>query len=409
MSNYKTECPRCHTVYPMPDSKLNEPKARANCGKCGHTFYLNLHIIDPKTADINSKLNAKAQATPQVKPQVKTQIKTQQVATNTQARPTPTKDSQSKQPASDVGLFADDPNDKIAPPKIPIKKKKPVVPTEGMIFDDMAGDDVANDALDFDGLDDFMKQEVVINKPVTASSKLDNAQQNGSDDEAWLDDLLKNDDSPAITTKPLDNRPSDDFSDILGEDYTDIIPIAHQATIDDPKAFTQRAETRLAHNPSQEQLAKKRSVGLSLLWVLGCLMLVGLLFVQYVIFNADTIAKTPQKAGIAGTLCGVLPCPKASADIGAFSITHTTKPSDADHATDIIAIMQNTSGAEQLYPNLKITLNGNSGIVGEAALTPADYLTNEQRLIAPATQKRFMLTFDVDSSAVKSITIEPFY
>lgn len=49
-SRYQTQCPRCHTIYPMPESKLGDEKARANCGKCQHTFFLNAHLVNANSA-----------------------------------------------------------------------------------------------------------------------------------------------------------------------------------------------------------------------------------------------------------------------------------------------------------------------------------------------------------------------
>lgn len=375
MTTHKTECPRCHTVYPMPESKLNEPKARANCGKCRHTFFLNLHIINPKTADINTKLSAKT-------------------TTTTQSSPTT------------VSIDLDD-DDTVSIPKVPIKKKKPAsAPADqDMIFDDMADDSSEIDEINFDGLDDFIKQDITDYKPATATKT---SNTHNDDDEAWLNDLLKNEDSPDIDTKSVNDRPNDDFGDILGNNYVDIIPLASYKAMD-PKVLTQKAEERLARSPGQEKLAKKRSIGASLAWILGCFLLTGLLFAQYLFFNADTIAKTPQKTGFVGSLCDSLPCPKPSADTSAFEISHSIKPSQADHATDLIAIIKNTSTSDQLYPSLKITLMDKNGVAGNLAVAPSEYLNADHRLLGVNQDKRFMLTLDIDDTAITAINIEPFY
>lgn len=59
---YKTQCPRCKTIYPMLPEKLDNPKARANCGKCHHIFFLNANLVKddqpfapkPVTTEVNT-------------------------------------------------------------------------------------------------------------------------------------------------------------------------------------------------------------------------------------------------------------------------------------------------------------------------------------------------------------------
>lgn len=374
-NRYKTQCPRCQTTYPMPDDKLNKPKARANCGKCGHTFFLNLHLVEPKD---------------QVKPS-----SGGDVASNNHHNHT-----------------TNITNNATSSPKSAKKTKTPLA--DDMIFDDMDSKDDASDDISFDGLDDFLKQPIINNQPVVASSKLDTAQQNGSDDESWLDDLLKNDDSPNIKTQPQHNTQTtkennDNITDLLGTDYVNVIPIATDTASQNPEILTQKIEARLSYGPSQEQLAKRQGVGAKFGWLVVCVAMLVLLGVQYVVFNADAIAKNPQKAELMGSLCSSLPCPKISANPNAFDITYTTQPSTADYATDLVATIKNTSTTEQLYPNLKITITSDSGVIGDLAIAPTEYLTAEHRLLAPEQNNRFMLTLDIDPQMITSIQIEPFY
>lgn len=393
----KTKCPRCHTVYPMPKDKLNAPKARANCGKCGHTFFLNLNLVEAAnphnqapTSSTSSHLTSDGRGQMDG-------LANKQAPTNTQS----SKNSQAvanAQTATDTSA------------KTPTRKKKAPIITEGMIYDDMQTDEEDSSQISFDGLDDFLKQDT-ISAPITASSSHDTAQQNGSDDESWLDDLLKNDDSPDIATKQLSpqNNAQDEFADMFDEDYTDIIPIAHNPLADNPQLLAQKAEQRLAHNPTEEQKAKSRSLATQLGWLVGCAVLVGLLAVQYVFFNADNIAKHPDSAGPLLALCPLVKCPTDAVNLNAFDVSYDIKAGEADYSTDLLATFKNTSSSDQLYPNLKITIHGKDGVIGGLALAPKDYLSAESRLLAAAQDKQFLLTLDVDRQQVKSINIEPFY
>lgn len=338
-STYQTQCPRCHTIYPMPESKLGEEKARANCGKCHHTFFLNLHLVNPNKPNQDMPNNAGLSA------------------------PTHQKDTISE---------------------------------DDMIFDDMDGvtDDTTALNFDGDGLDDFIKKE--FESPSTTPP--------AEDDEAWLDELLKNDDSPAIATTATAYRPRDDLSELIGVDINSYIPEA--PTQESPQDILQKVNARLNHTPTQEQLLTKRSPLANLPWLVASVLLVATLGLQYAFFNQDALAKDPSKSSLL-SLCGF--CGFASADISAFETSYTLSDGAADHSTNFIATLKNNSGKDQLYPNLHIKVMGQAGLIGDLALAPKDYLAVEQRIITPTQDGRFMLTLDTPKDAITSISIEPFY
>lgn len=383
-SNYKTECPRCHTVYPMPPAKLNEPKARANCGKCGYTFFLNSHLIAPPAA-------APVQPTPKVAPTPSAPIPpvSQKPAT------TPTAATQGTQQADSIAL-----------PKIPIKKKAP--PADGMIFDEMdAGKEGSSDVFfSDDELNNFVTQNLTQTTATVAATAKDNGQHT-REDEAWLDELLKNDDSPDIKVIANHNSNTDDLSKIIGEDLESLIPQVE--TQEDPKLLMKKIQERLhSDQPTQEQLVKKRSLGSQLGWVLASLAMLLLAGAQYVFFNQNTIAKNPAQAQTVKSLCQI--CTLPSADVGAFKITHELKDGEADFSTDLMGSIANISDADQLYPNLKITVTGaGNALLGELVLAPKDYLAFEQSVLSSHRDGKFILTLDVPQNEINSITINPFY
>lgn len=347
MSNYKTQCPRCHTIYPMPASKLGDDKARANCGKCQHTFFLNAHLIEDKSTPTNNQPKA---AQSQIKPQAKI-----------------AKDG----------------------------------PADGMIFDKMPIDSKVDKAGDIsmDGLDEFMAQ-TVNTKPLTASKK--NTEQHDDNDEAWLDELIKSDNSSKIQT--VTSRPNDNLSELLGADFNNLIPEA--GFQESPEVIRKKINERIiAHPPTQEQLVTRRSFFSQFLWLLGSLVMIGLLAAQYVFFNANSVAKT-DKAPLINDLCkNCLP----SIDANAITSSYTLQPGQADFSTDLIGTIRNTSANNQLYPNIKVTVMGHQGLIGDLALSPKDYLDNPDRILGASNETRFMLTLDAAPEDIQSITIEPFY
>lgn len=349
--SHKTQCPRCHTIYPMPAAKIGDEKARANCGKCQHTFFLNAHIIKDEPE----------------------------------------------------GLIQDgtDKDDHTAP-KVAVRPKKtkakPV--KEGMIFDEMATDKEDVEDVALDGLDDFINQQIQ-KQTVQASTTINNINQH--DDEAWLDELIKSDASSNIKTAPT-ARTNDDLSDILGADLGTLIPeINTQENSDNiRKKINERIKTNA---PSQEQLMTHRSLGSYVFWGLGCLLMLALLAGQYILFNSDSLAKTDKASMINGLCQNCLP----SADIGVIKSGYVLRKGEADFSTDVIGVLKNTSTTDQLYPNIKVKIMGANGLIGDLALAPKDYLATPTRFISASSDGRFMLTVGVAPEDIVSVSIEPFY
>lgn len=325
-SHHQTQCPRCHTIYPMPESKLGDQKARANCGKCQHTFFLNAHLVN------------------------------------------------ANQPT------------------------KPAIADDEIIFDDnmQIKDSTPEINFDGDGLDDFLKQEFETTAPKPRNT--------ADEDESWLEDLLKDDDNTALPTAPITKRPSDDISDLIGVDINSYIP---EAPIQEsPQDLLKKVNERLSHAPTQEQLAKKRSLSFSLVWIVGSVLMIGLMGFQYAFFHQTTLNQQPEKAFLKN-FCPV--CNFAESNPSAFESSYQIAQGSAEHTTNLIGTLKNTSADQQILPNLKVRIMGANGLIGDLALAPSEYLADKQTLLLPNQSSRFMLTLDVDTEDIKTITFEPFY
>ncbi len=357
---YRTQCPHCQTIYPVPESKATDPNARAKCANCQNKFVVSANLIKQPAQASQQNVNQQ----------------------------TPTEQGG---------------DDKISLPKIPIKHKKAKKNTpidDGLIHDDMSGNDNV-DLSDIDSeLDNFIKQS--INTQPTTQNNAPSANAQHNNDEAWLNDLLK-DNNTNIETAGAAASDNDVLSELSDEDLTTLIPTAPKES---PDEILQKINQRISHNPTQEQLVTRRSSARNIAWGVGCVLMLILLGAQYVFFNGDAIAKT-NNAPMVNSLCqNCLP----SADPSAFATTYRLQ--NLGTQTRMIGTLSNQSTTDQLYPNLKITLIGDTGVVGDMALAPKDYLAFPQRLIQPyqdGQDNRFMLTFNYPSDNIKAISIEPFY
>lgn len=400
---FQTQCPRCYTLYPMPEAKLNDNKARATCGKCQHTFFLNLHLVNQAPSAMNA-INPAPPRTPplQAIPQAQQQAPVVPPQKTAPVSPETVIDSITNE---DTIMDEED----FALPNIPTRKKtkqKPIV-KEGMIFDDMQGEEqTASDELDLSDLDDFLKNDIVIETPVVAATAKDSGQHNEKD-EAWADDLLKNNEV-VVERHLVKNNPNDSMSGILGEDINSFIPVA-QPNNESTQDIHQKIKARLeSQGPTQEQLVKRRSLGGQLGWFLGCIFLLIGLVAQYAFFNTNKIIKNPAQAQHLQTVCAFLPCNLPTADSTGFDTQHEVRSSTTGNA-ELLITLTNTSDNKQLYPNLKVTLSNEYGIAGEFVSAPKDYLATQELTLAPQNHRTVLLAIELPAQSVANVKIEPFY
>lgn len=172
-------------------------------------------------------------------------------------------------------------------------------------------------------------------------------------------------------------------------------------------------ERSINKTPTSQQEALKKSPLALLLWFIGCLLLIALLFAQYAIFNVNDLIKNPTHRNKLISACNMLSCSLPAADLESFAIINLRhRPSrveSTDTDMDILADIQNTSNEAQLYPNLKVTINGENGKLGEFIAAPADYLPVNQEQLSANQKKGFMFTVSLKDSEVSNVNIEPIY
>ncbi|MDO4449477.1 MAG: DUF3426 domain-containing protein [Moraxella sp.] len=344
----QTQCPNCNTTYPMPVAKMGDPNARAKCGRCQQVFFLNANIITP---------------------------------TNTAQTSSQPQQPQDDLPASGVSRR---------------KRTKPT-PTEGMIHDEMDGTnnaptDVSSVAFSDDELDNFLNEAISVAPKIAKSTKDEMAD---NEDEAWIKNLL-DDSKPVNTSQTVNTATSPVINNV---DLSAVIPVAA------PKAKKPISIKQVTSDtPTAQQIATKKPLGTQLLWLFGCVILVVLLGVQYVLFNVDKIARNPETSGLAHLLCDMTPCQIPSADLNSLHIESTLQ-----NGKDVIIYINNKSNTEQLFPYLLVQLKDDNGaVVADFVADTKDYLSESQTTILANQRKRIMLSAKTTANA-KSVTVKPFY
>lgn len=408
----QTQCPNCQTTYPVPDAKLGDPKVRAKCGKCQQLFFINAHLLpvstaQPKVASTASpQVQPATQASTPIKPQVQPQR--QQSATlatapnaqntslqNRAAQSTTPKNSAVNPPVSQA--VSPKPSNQGAPsaPTQHAKRTKPAL-SEGMIhdgMDDPAKDDRTSEVVfSDDELEQFLQTNISSASYIVKSTKDELAD---NDSEAWVNNLL--DDSQATTSQTKTHQASAPIIDEV--DLKEIIPAVT------PKAKKPLSIKRLtSHQPTAQQIATKKSLGSQLFWLLGCLLLVGLLGLQYMLFNMDKVAKNPTTANLARDVCAIVQCVVPSADLNSFDINATLH-----NQKDIIIYINNKSNTEQLFPYLLVRLKDKNGVVvADFVADTKDYLAESRTTLLANQYERIMLSTRSATTA-ESVTVTPFY
>lgn len=418
----KTQCPSCQALYDVSRSQLDELEAKLRCKRCQQIFLINDYTIS------NDSVVTRKPCVPK----------------------------QEKQEAND---FADKDN---------------FVSSDILIYDDMPIDDSESTSFEFDSLDemdiwtsplkntasfagqatqsDYELSEAsenfnaisghgfVTTSSVTTGSinedsdntsptlssaaknnihaSISNHHQNTndlSDDNAWLEKLLEEQSENLDSLNNLDTtnaqanpntgsqKPHTDLSQLLtsmGVPVSDQNYLRSEATNKDLSRFY----------PKQNRVQTSAA---SLLWVAGCLVLVMLLFAQYVIFNLDHLIKNPAHAERLQAVCAIAACSLPSADMSALEISNLTykaseiKPSD--EFSDISATLVNQSAQAQLLPSLKVSIYGNETLAGEFIALPEDYLASTQYRLSAQENKAFMFTIPIKSSQIAQVAVDPIY
>lgn len=413
----KTKCPSCKTYLSVPQSQLNERDAKVRCERCQQIYLINNNLVVPSDATPianDSKINI---------------------------------DKQKFNRVTETKASSKDQNDSLC--------------NDNLIYDDMPIDESDHTDTKYDSLDDMEPWFSLLDAMPSTSSK-DNKQPNTvlsknsiendeldslvvrsdyiaktsfqstmssaaandinasvsttnhrSDNEnGWLEKLLEEQDDSDNTH--IDNpKSTTDLSKLLasmGVPPNDQKPLNRHAKSNDLNSYSQTHKRPARSYPAQNRVQASAA---SVLWLAGCLVLVMLLFAQYVIFNLDHLVKNPAHAARLQAVCAIAVCSLPSADLTAFDVTDLVhRPSEikaANGFSDISAILVNQSTKAQLLPTLKVGIYSSEVLVGEFLALPEDYLVSKQHRLPAEQNKPLMFTVPITDNQISRITIDPIY
>ena len=151
----------------------------------------------------------------------------------------------------------------------------------------------------------------------------------------------------------------------------------------------------------------------TLLWIAGCAVLVLLLIAQYVIFNLNTLIKNPIHAKRLQAVCSMVICALPNADLSALNTTQLSirrsRVNTYADFSDLQAELINSSTQAQLFPNLRVSVYSEAGLLGAFIATPEDYLLSNQSQLGGEQSLDIMFTIPLSAQNISKFTIEPIY
>lgn len=373
MTQLKTQCPICDALFVLPSKALDNPTAKARCKHCQSIFLVNEHLYQP---DLDPSIAGNSDSRPDqtiTKPSFK-------LGSTPSARPIFSKDNPNE--IDEYGLGNSDWRSDTPPP---IRHPKPQS-------------------------SDSYQTETVMNQEVYDAASADA-------DAAWLDELL---DEKLPTVAGAQSQSTDanlQEGDLEAGELTELlsefgVESVTPATVTREEVLA-KMNARLDNGRASQRHILGPSPMAKLFWIIGCLALGLLLFAQYIIFNVDNLVKDPAKAAKLAKACELANCSLPGADLQVLALTHINhRPSKIkapETHSDILAAIVNHSNIEQLYPNLKVSIYGDQGLIGEFVAGPEDYLTPPQRMIIGEQAKLIMFTVPVKDAKIDRIDMGTFY
>ena len=436
----KTQCPHCHAVFNINKTQLDQKTATVCCEHCQQSFLVNNNLIvtaatEQSTDDIVVENKTAAVSTSNIS--IDKQNSTVSPESKTLTKPNITlapaeadiliHDNMLDDDLIDDGLMDDE-----------------------LIHDDMEIEDFEEEDLEYGSLDsmDAWLTQATDNNPTAIKDKNIHSAKNNSKtldksshlsvspvenaslvktslnedssaahvalssaaandihaniddnaDESWLEKLLKEQNQSEDTTKD-----QTDLSELLAsmgvsiknEDHTNALRVKQQ-----------QFQDKFSPTPARRSIA-------SLLWTLGCLVLILLLFAQYVIFNLDNLVKNPAHAERLQKVCAIAACSLPSANLAALSTSDIKhQPSRIDTTSsfsDISVTLNNQSAQAQILPHIKVSVYGDNALIGAFIAAPEDYLLSTQSQLGASSRKQLLFTVAVANAQISKVSVEPVY
>lgn len=391
----KTQCPNCDSTFDVPKALFNDADTKGRCPLCKHTFFVNQHLLGSANQHTN-----------------------QNISRASEAEAHPAKESSRQTQAVDT--LADD----------------VLIHDDMEIDDDDVTEEISADYADLEAMQAWLTDDNIHqpthksapNSPQEITAKIqdtdylppsDHIKPNAntqnhhkttplpepnptaSSEANWLEKMLEE-----KSDNPADSAAEADLSQLLAEASSSEPNSQPQQILIQPSA---KARMPMAQSNIQTSIA-------SLLWLAGCLVLMLLLFAQYVTFNLDTLIKNPMYADRLQSVCAISACSLPQANLDAFEISDiNVKPSQINTglgASDIKATLVNQSPQAQLFPSLKVSIydaNHTDNLLGEFIASPTEYLLSPQRQLAGQYGQPVLFTIPLAARQIHHVTITPIY
>ena len=431
----KTQCPHCHALFNINKTQLDQKTATVCCEHCQQSFLVNNNLIvtaatEQKTDDIVVEHKTAAISTSNIS------IDKQNSTVSPESKTVTTPNITSKPAEADILIHDNMLDDDLM--------------DDELIHDDMDIEDFEEQDLEYGSLDsmDAWLTQATDNNPTAIKDKNIHSEKNnsktldksshlsvspvenaslvktslnkdssathvalssaaandihanidGNADESWLEKLLKEQNQSEDIEKN-----QTDLSELLAsmgvsikdEDHTNALRIKQQ-----------QAQDKFSPTPARRSIA-------SLLWTLGCLVLILLLFAQYVIFNLDDLVKNPAHAERLQKVCAIAACSLPSANLAALStsdIKHQpSRIKTASSFSDISITLNNQSAQAQLLPHVKVSVYGDNALIGAFIAAPEDYLLSTQSQLGASSRKQLLFTVPVANAQISKVSVKPIY
>ncbi|MBO1529977.1 zinc-ribbon and DUF3426 domain-containing protein [Psychrobacter sp. F1192] len=359
------QCPSCQTCFSVAPAQLKQVKAR--CGHCQHVFLIHEHLLDLESEASANTVAYKHPTTNQLKNSANQQsesVESDTLIDNDKAQISSQNNDWTYHSLDEMDAWLSEPN------------------TSSV-------DNIIQGAHSKDNT----------SKGVTPKVHLKAAAQPKTIKENLQDTSEKN----LSSSTQQAQEPTTDLSQLL----TDMgVPSSDDTN-------TSHSTQNRSPYSSQAMSAQTQNPAALVLWLSGCLVLVMLLFAQYVIFNLETLIKDPEHAARLQAVCAVAVCSLPRADVTALNITNlNVEPSriQADNKfSDIEAWLVNQSMQQQLLPTLKVSIYSTDRLIGEFVAMPGDYLASPQNLLTAEQTKPLMFTIPITHERISQVTIDPIY
>lgn len=394
-ATHLTRCPFCEHTFAITEEQLGVKSGYARCANCEKIF-----------SAIDNILTVAGTATPAVN------------LSNPLTTHSPSAMSETKPTASSIPTS----NSAVKPSvTTAVSEEKPLSNDTPLLFDDhlgivdedeeqpkstnKLGQQTDKNEADFEIIDNFDSLPM----PPTASVSQPTASKKDSQDEAWLTQLLEQENKqpdPIIDTKltPVTNQTND--VTLMLEDLG--VGVKHE-TAPNEDEYQKKLEQRLSSQVASQRRLKTGS-GMTMVWAVGSLLLGLALWVQYTLFNMNDLVKDPVKAGHVATLCSLLSCKPPLADTKAIDVRTLSLTSASDaQKSDMILSLKNTTQQTVLFPNLKVTLRQGNETKAQFVLTPNQYTEANNTTLLPEQIQPLKLRIDYPKSKFEQANIDVFY